>query len=251
MKYGEAIEALKAGKMVTRSGWNGKGMFLWLKPAAIIKSEWCKDPILKGIVDDNGGEMMANPTVCMKTADNKITTGWVASQTDMMAEDWSIYEKKEFDFELPNDGWTYNGVRFLRASVCPIGWDDADVNGETDDFENPKIPCVKDNGRWKIWDILIDAKTGQIVNWDKGVTASIYYKVADGGEYMAYDDKMNKVFTLAWYVPKFMDFDDSDGNYGYGDYIGLEIDENGYIENWPNNEDIMFFIDDFLATKGR
>ena len=31
MTFGQAIEALKAGKKVSRKGWNGKGMFLWLK----------------------------------------------------------------------------------------------------------------------------------------------------------------------------------------------------------------------------
>ena len=29
--FGEAIEALKEGKKVQREGWNGKGMYLWLK----------------------------------------------------------------------------------------------------------------------------------------------------------------------------------------------------------------------------
>ncbi len=90
MNFGQVIEALKEGKKVTRKGWNGKGMFLWLKPAATIKSEWCKDPILKSIVDSNGGETEALGTVCMKTADNKILTGWLASQTDMLSEDWEI-----------------------------------------------------------------------------------------------------------------------------------------------------------------
>lgn len=88
--FGEAIEALKQGKKVAREGWNGKGMFLWLKPATTIKSEWCKDPILKGIVDAKGGETEALGTICMKTADGKVLTGWLASQTDMLLEDWVI-----------------------------------------------------------------------------------------------------------------------------------------------------------------
>ena len=46
MDFGKAIEALKQGKKVARKGWNGKGMYLWLKPGAEIKSEWCKDPHL-------------------------------------------------------------------------------------------------------------------------------------------------------------------------------------------------------------
>lgn len=88
--FGEAIEALKQGKKVARKGWNGKGMYLWLKPAATIKAEWCKDSILKDIAEANGGEVEALGTICMKTADGKILTGWLASQTDMLLEDWVI-----------------------------------------------------------------------------------------------------------------------------------------------------------------
>ena len=90
MNFGQAIEALKDGKKVSRTGWNGKNMYLWLKPATTIKSDWCKDPMLKEIVDSNGGETEALGTICMKTADNKILTGWLASQTDMLSEDWVI-----------------------------------------------------------------------------------------------------------------------------------------------------------------
>ena len=39
MTFGQAIEAMKQGKKVARSGWNGKGMFLWLKPSTNIKAE--------------------------------------------------------------------------------------------------------------------------------------------------------------------------------------------------------------------
>ena len=92
LNFGDAIKALKEGKKVTRKGWNGKNIWLWLKPAAIIKAEWSKDPMLKEIVDANGGEAEALGTICMKTADNKILTGWLASQTDMLCEDWMVIE---------------------------------------------------------------------------------------------------------------------------------------------------------------
>lgn len=96
MTFGLAIEALKQGKKVTRAGWNGKGMFLWLKPAAVIKAEWCKDEKLKELVEANGGEMPALGTICMYTHDGKgrraILTGWLASQSDMLGEDWMLVE---------------------------------------------------------------------------------------------------------------------------------------------------------------
>ena len=88
--FGQAIESLKFGKKVARKGWNGKGMFLWLKPGTMVKSEWCHDPELKAIADKNGGEIEALGTICMKTADDKILSGWLASQTDMLSSDWVL-----------------------------------------------------------------------------------------------------------------------------------------------------------------
>ena len=100
MDFGKAIELLKAGKKVTRRGWNGKGMFLWLKPGTEIKSEWCKDPVLKELAEQNGGTILGIPTMCMFTHDSTgrkaILTGWLASQSDMLLEDWEeVNEQKE------------------------------------------------------------------------------------------------------------------------------------------------------------
>ena len=92
MNYGQAIETLKQGKKIACEDWNGEGMFLWLKPATTIKSEWCKDGILKSICDQNGGSVDALGTICMKTADNKVLTGWLASQSDMLSENWVTVE---------------------------------------------------------------------------------------------------------------------------------------------------------------
>ena len=94
MNFGQAIEALKAGKKVSRKGRNGRGMFLWLKHGVTIKADWCHDPMLKNIVDKNGGEIIGLPTICMYTHDSTgrkaILTGWLASQSDMLLEDWVI-----------------------------------------------------------------------------------------------------------------------------------------------------------------
>ncbi|MCM1142295.1 MAG: DUF2829 domain-containing protein [Muribaculum sp.] len=90
MSFGQAIAALKMGRKVSRKGWNGKGMFLWLKPAATVKAEWCKDPLLKSLAEKNGGEIDALGTICMYTAHGAILSGWLASQTDMLSEDWEV-----------------------------------------------------------------------------------------------------------------------------------------------------------------
>ncbi len=90
MDFGNAIQALKRGKKVARKGWNGKKMFLWLKPAALVKSEWCKDPMLKALADEAGGQIPALGTICMFTAQKEILSGWLASQTDILASDWVV-----------------------------------------------------------------------------------------------------------------------------------------------------------------
>ena len=92
---GYAVNALKAGKRVARAGWNGKGMYLWLLPAASVKAEWCREPHLKAMAEANGGEIEALGSVRMMTADRKVLTGWLASQTDLLAEDWTILPDAE------------------------------------------------------------------------------------------------------------------------------------------------------------
>ena len=90
LNFGQALEALKNGRFVSRAGWNGKGMYLWVLPAAKVPVEWCKEAHLKKLAEDAGGAMDCLPSIRMKTADGKVLTGWLASQTDMFAEDWCI-----------------------------------------------------------------------------------------------------------------------------------------------------------------
>lgn len=92
LDFGGAIKALKEGKKVSREGWNGKEMFLWLKPATNVKAEWCKDTMLKELAEKNGGEIPALGTICMFTARKEILTGWLASQTDILSEDWVVID---------------------------------------------------------------------------------------------------------------------------------------------------------------
>ncbi len=89
---GWAIRQLKAGRRVARAGWNGRGMWLWLMQEAQVKAEWCREPFLKQLAEANGGEIRALGSIRMKTADGAVLTGWLASQSDMLAEDWMLVE---------------------------------------------------------------------------------------------------------------------------------------------------------------
>ena len=85
--FGEAIELLKQGKKVARSGWNGKGMFVFLVPGSVFKVN--RAPLL-GIYPE-GTEITYHAHIDMKTADNQIVP-WLASQTDVLAEDWVVLD---------------------------------------------------------------------------------------------------------------------------------------------------------------
>lgn len=86
VSFGKAIEALKDGKKVTRKGWNGKGMFLFLAHTTDITTE--ADLSCCSHLE---GDLVL-PSIVMKTADDHFIVGWLASQTDMLSEDWMIID---------------------------------------------------------------------------------------------------------------------------------------------------------------
>ena len=111
LNLGQAIEALKQGKRVARQGWNGKDMFIFMRPAdelhvafvaKDIKSlpQSVKDYYYQDCVDENGNllDLEKNDVVkftaylCLKAADGTIVNGWLATQTDILSEDWTILD---------------------------------------------------------------------------------------------------------------------------------------------------------------
>lgn len=87
LTFGLAIEALKQGRRVARAGWNGKGMFLFLVPGSTFD---VNRPPLLGIYPE-GTTINYRPHIDMRTVDGAIVP-WVASQTDVLAEDWAVVE---------------------------------------------------------------------------------------------------------------------------------------------------------------
>ena len=85
LSFGDALVYLKNGEKLTRKGWNGKDMFIFLVPGSKFK---VNRPPLLGIYPE-GTEINYQPHIDMKTADDSIVP-WLASQTDMLAEDWEI-----------------------------------------------------------------------------------------------------------------------------------------------------------------
>ena len=92
LTFGDALHMLKLGKKVARSGWNGKGM--WLSLSGPIDgrkihadSFWSENNT--DYANEQPGQLATVlPCITMKTATGEILMGWLASQTDMLAEDW-------------------------------------------------------------------------------------------------------------------------------------------------------------------
>lgn len=108
--FGQAIVSMQRGNLVTRKGWNGKGMFIFMRPAdelhvsfvaKEIKSlpQRVKDYYYQDCIDENGTPIELGKSdvvkftayICMKAADGTIVNGWLASQSDMLANDWMIF----------------------------------------------------------------------------------------------------------------------------------------------------------------
>lgn len=87
MTFGEALEALKKGFKVKRTGWNGSDMFLFLVSGSTFT---VNRPPLLGIYPE-GTEINYQAHIDMKTAQGTVVP-WLASQSDVLAEDWDYVD---------------------------------------------------------------------------------------------------------------------------------------------------------------
>ena len=132
-------------------------------------------------------------------------------------------------------------------------WEDTDVDGTPDiDFYEskgigqPRMPCAEQvkkepNGciysdHWR-WRPIIDVETGKVLNWKNGVQARVHYKVCDEFECVFKDRSSNIVKGYEGYVPRFM----CPNEEGYGDYIIMNINEDGHIDGWDTSIIERFF----------
>lgn len=95
--FGQAIEALKQGKFVSREGWNGKGMFVFMQvpsevPVEIIPKMTSLPPSVKKKVMERGQPLRYQNQLAMVYPDNNIY-GWLASPSDCLESDWCIHEE--------------------------------------------------------------------------------------------------------------------------------------------------------------
>jgi hypothetical protein len=119
---------------------------------------------------------------------------------------------------------SFDNVKYIKVNAHVRHWKSADVNG-IEDVDGALIPFRE----YDMWNILIDNKTGIIKNWPKNKTANVHYKICDAGNYYFIDENFNELYSLENdYVPRFL----SPKENNFGDYIILDIDNNGKIEDW-------------------
>jgi len=87
--FGAAVTLLKLGKKVARKGWNGKNMFLILvESTQPVITEGSPYQARAGIQ----GEVTIDAHIDMFTAGGTMQPGWLASQADMLADDWCLVD---------------------------------------------------------------------------------------------------------------------------------------------------------------
>lgn len=93
MDFGQALDWMKNGHKVARSGWNGKGMFIYYVEGSEVSPADLRGAALKHVGYERNSladKVKINGHIDMKAADGSIVVGWLASQTDMLADDWEV-----------------------------------------------------------------------------------------------------------------------------------------------------------------
>ena len=113
---------------------------------------------------------------------------------------------------------------FLEVSANVRYWEDAEVNGVTDE-DGTLIPFRNGDS----WVPTIRLRDGKVMGWPEGISTKVYYKVCDEGEYWLRSASRRLFKYEDHYVP---DSYLCHGDQGFGDYIILNIGPDGAIEGW-------------------
>ena len=124
-------------------------------------------------------------------------------------------------------------IKFLQVGAGVRYWENGTVDG-VEDTDGELMPCIEGEN----WSPLIELETGKILNWEQGKKASTYYKVCDCCVVSMLDENRVTHKTVEGYVPSILCPKEN----GYGDYVIMDIDENGMIQNWKPSLD---WLDDY------
>lgn len=98
MNFGAAIEAVKAGQRAARASWAAQNKFIYLNPGSVPANLVVEgEELINGVAADlfvvgDADTVVRMPNFCLRSVDGSTVNGWLASQTDMLAEDWVVLE---------------------------------------------------------------------------------------------------------------------------------------------------------------
>ena len=98
MRFGEAIEYARNGKRIAREGWNGRGMYVYMTEGRTIPTDvWvARLPSQETTeAEKERGHIIVGDHLDMMSAQGVRIIGWLASQTDMLADDWYVLPAEE------------------------------------------------------------------------------------------------------------------------------------------------------------
>jgi len=98
MNFGEAIAAMNDGQMVQREGWNGKGMFVYKTVGNTVGKDFIPKfaslpQSVKDFLQRKDADVVFHSSITMYTAQGEMQPGWLASQADILADDWQVLER--------------------------------------------------------------------------------------------------------------------------------------------------------------
>lgn len=140
---------------------------------------------------------------------------------------------------------------------------DFEDDDKSDEYVKSQLPCMKEvtykkYGIWsgketietrKDWCPVIDVNEGKVLDWTPGFILRTHFKVCDQGVYVYsnYDETQQIVSCDCddYYVPNWLcDFDE-----GYGDYMYIQINGDGTIENWDKLKNkLLNYAKEYLDT---
>lgn len=85
MNFGLALEATKKGLRIARSGWNGRGMYVFLADIQELNTR-------ADLSEFQDQDVEISELLVLRTAQETMQPGWLATQSDMLANDWYIVE---------------------------------------------------------------------------------------------------------------------------------------------------------------
>lgn len=86
MNFGEALNCVKNGEKIARKNWNGKNQYVFL-----IQAKDLMDTVAKYI----DTPVMITSVLAIKTTSNQVQVGWLATQSDMLSDDWYVVGGEE------------------------------------------------------------------------------------------------------------------------------------------------------------